>query len=127
MIEDFVLKEHILFSFLGVRHLDYEKIMVLSENQFAHLYLELMTEYKDKDGWWGVKGTPGCSECNKEISGPENLRRYYGLSLHPECFKKVYENGWIAKGMEKKYFDRVAKLSYNLSDLIEDKLTENDL
>jgi len=93
------------------RRFDYEKILSLSSDEFAEFYLKVMEEYRDKDGWWGKAGIPSCSECSQEISGPKELRRYYGLTLHPKCFEKIYEKEKDdQKGLIKFYWDRVVKL-----------------
>ena len=31
-----------------------------------------------------------CYDCKQEVDKPENLIRYFGLNLHPDCFKKTY-------------------------------------
>jgi hypothetical protein len=122
MIDDYVIKGHVLFSFPGLIHLDYEKILKLTDSKFAELYLELMTEYKEKNGWWGKGGVPRCSECNQVIPGPEYLRRYYGRSLHPDCFKKVYIRDGHDTGLIKQYWNRIFKLPDNIGDGLEKKL-----
>jgi hypothetical protein len=125
MIEDFVRNGNdVLFSMPGIRHLDYAKILKLSDSDFAALYLELMNEYRDKNGWWGKAGIPKCSECNKVIPGPENLRRYVGRSLDSYCFGDVFNKNrhFSDSELEKKYFDRVAKLPYDIKDLIKTTL-----
>lgn len=109
MLEKFILKPEIDTIGMGTRHLDYKKIEALSNTEFAQFYLELMREYRDKEGWWGRAGTPKCSECHTIISGPEELRRYNGISLHPACFRKVYAEDKKV-GATEKYFDRVAAL-----------------
>jgi len=63
MIEEFVVKNP-LFSFSGTRVLDTKRIVALSDEDFATLHLELMTEYRNKDGWWSDGNVPHCSECN---------------------------------------------------------------
>lgn len=97
--------------FLPGRVLDYKKIMALSDQDFARFYLELMEEYREKDGWWGEGGIPRCSECNRKISGPGELRRYCGASLHPRCFQAWYQrHGGDEKGIMKRFWERVFKL-----------------
>lgn len=108
MIEDFVVKGH---SMSYGRVLDYERIVGLSDNDFARLYLELMEEYRDKDGWWSNGKIPKCGECHSEISNPKQLRRYCGLSMHPSCFKQFYEREGNDKGIIKQYWQKVANLS----------------
>jgi len=114
MIEQFVLDPNkLIFAIPYVRNLDRERINALSDEDFAALYLELMTEYRDKNGWWS-KGKPvRCSECHQAITGPEGLRRYYGRTLDPECFKKAYEaerEDFADSPVMRRYWDRVAKL-----------------
>ncbi len=107
MIEDFVSKTPP--THLG-RYFDYERIIALSEDDFAKLYLELMAEYRDKDGWWSNGRIPKCNECRGVISGPEQLRRYHGLSMHPTCFKQFYKREGNEEGTMKQYWMRVANL-----------------
>ena len=112
MIEDFVIKEPLAFQF--GRALDYEKILALSDEDFARLYLELMTEYRDKDGWWSNGKIPTCSQCHTEIPGPKELRCYYGNSMDASCFREFYEREGSKDQHEskltKQYLERVAKL-----------------
>jgi hypothetical protein len=100
---------------------DYNKLLALPDDEFAEFYLKVMEEYRDKDGWWGRKGTPSCSECRNEISEPKELRRYYGASLHPECFNHVYKNYFLPNLRENnlkpgslisKYWERISKLNF---------------
>lgn len=109
MIEKFVIKDAVPTG-LPVRELDYEKIVKLSEEDFVALYLEMMEGYRNHNGWWGEAGTPSCSECREEINGPKNLRRYKGLSMHPDCFKRFYEEEENDGRLMKEYFGRVAEL-----------------
>lgn len=115
MIENFIIKEPLAFAF--GRSLDYEKIIAIPDEDFAGLYLELMSEYKDKDGWWSNEKIPKCSQCHAEISGPQDLRRYYGNSMHASCFKEFYEReGSKDQHQEKtmkRYWARVANLALN--------------
>jgi hypothetical protein len=108
-IDDFVLKDTLMFYFLG-RVLDYKKVVEASDDDFAKLYLELMNEYRDKDGWWSDSKIPKCYECHKIISSPEQLRRYHGLSMHPSCFKQYYAREEDDKGIMRKYWQRVVDL-----------------
>jgi hypothetical protein len=118
-INDFIDKNDAFIQAYGGRSWDYKKLLNLSDEEFAEFYLKNMEEYRDNDGWWEKQKAPFCSECHKEISGPKELRRYYGASLHPECFKKVYEQYFLPSGgkssLEKnslisKYLERVSKL-----------------
>lgn len=118
-INDFVDKNNKFIQAYGGRSWDYNKLLALPDKEFAEFYLKIMEEYKDFDGYWGEKGIPCCSECHKEISGPKELRRYYGASLHPGCFEKVYkedflpslrENNLKKSSLISKYFERVSKL-----------------
>jgi len=125
MIENFVLKSsQVMFSMPGIRHLDYKKILALPDSEFAALYFEFMNEYKEKDGWWGNAGIPSCSECQKNISGPEQLRRYHGRTLHPDCFKEVYSKDKFPSKdpLERRYFDRIANLPSNIKASIDANL-----
>jgi len=99
-----------------VNSLDYEKVAEISDEEFATLYLELMTEYEEKNQWWSKGKIPKCHECNLSITNPKKLRRYYGQSLHPNCFNVVYEREGIHEqesGLVKKYWERVSKLYYD--------------
>ena len=109
MIEEFLIDIPIPIG-LSIRSLNYNKIIKLNNKDFARLYLELMNEYRDKDGWWKKNNVPNCWECHEPIDNPKNLRRYYGQSLHPNCFKKVYKREGKEKSITKEYFDRVANL-----------------
>lgn len=92
--------------------LKYDKILAISDVDFADFYLQLMTVYKEKDGWWGKQGVPKCWTCHEEIESPKDLRRYCGQSHHPVCFGEMWKKErktqkWVEM---RKYFDRVAKL-----------------
>jgi hypothetical protein len=52
-IEQFVLKGPLVYPLIG-RALDYKKLIAASDEVFARFYLELMEEYKHKNGWWSV-------------------------------------------------------------------------
>ena len=98
-------------TMLPVRNFDHKKIVALSNQEFAIFYGELMNEYRDKDGWWKNGRIPECDTCHQVIPRPSQLRRYQGRSLHPECFKKVYEKEKDTfKGVEREYFDKVANV-----------------
>ena len=108
-------------SSFPVRMMNYQKVFALSDRDFSEFYLKLMEEYRDKDGWWGERGTPYCSKCNEEISSPKDLRRYCGRSLHPNCFSEEMQsenvkNSLLRNKTMKKYFERVAKLDLSLLD-----------
>ncbi len=110
LIETFVIKGPVIFGVPGIRNLDQRRINQLPDEEFAQLYLGLMEEYKN-DGFWADGRLPKCSECGMEIAGPTELRRFYGRSLHPECFCKVYSRERKDnKGIERKYLERVTKL-----------------
>jgi hypothetical protein len=100
------------FPFCGT--LDYRRLLKLSDIDFTEFYLNLMEEYRDKDGWWkDEKNLPHCSKCNEVISGPRDLRRLAGRSLHPLCLVeeiKIEDK----KGLEKKYWERVLKVDFSL-------------
>ena len=108
MLDDYVLKGPNRFPG-GGRALDYEKIVKVSDEDFAQLYLELMSELGEDNGWWEDGKIPKCSECNKVISSPEQLRLYHGLSMHPSCFKS-YEIEETDTQVMAKYWQRVADL-----------------
>lgn len=113
MIEQFVIPpSKLFFAMPGTRNLDYARIAELSDEDFAKLYLELMTEYKDKNGWWSPDKIPHCGVCHRVITGPAELRRYHGRTLDPTCFKEVYaeERKDFDGSPMQKYWDRVANL-----------------
>ena len=114
MIEEFLIKDPINVG-VSIRQINYKKIITLSDEDFAKLFLEFMTEYRDKDGFWKEGKVPRCSECSAVIDSPGNLRRYYGLSLHPVCFKKVYEKYGEEDPVMRKYWERVANLVFSLN------------
>ena len=114
-LDDFVDKNDAFVRAYGERAWNYKKLLTLSNEEFAEFYLKSMEEYKDLDGLWKDGKVPSCSECHREISEPKQLRRYYGASLHPECFEKVYEQYFLpsvgkSSKVIVKYFERVAKL-----------------
>ena len=72
--------------------IDYQKVMELNDGEFAQLHLELMTEYKTQDGWWGEgEQIPTCRKCNGVVEGPEHLVRYHGMNMHHSCFKSFWK------------------------------------
>ena len=107
MIEDFIIPKAHTFG-LPIRAIDYKRIVELPDDNFALLYLELMSEYPLEENGKVRK----CFECLKPISSVYDLRRFYGQSLHPECYRNVYE-GWDKVGISeinKKFFERVLEL-----------------
>jgi len=91
--------------------LDLSGLVALSDPDFALAYLELMSQYRDKDGWWTKDKIPHCGSCHAIIPGPEALRRYHGQTLDSACFKKVYEaDNTHRTDVEKLYWNRVAQL-----------------
>jgi hypothetical protein len=109
--KDFEITDAIFSGGLHLKFLDYSKVLALSDEDFAEFYLARMTEYKTKDGWWSKGKIPYCSECQQPIKGAKDLRRLYGRSLHPDCFRKVYRER-VSQETEivKQYWDRVASL-----------------
>ena len=115
ILEKVILTHGDFSTGLRTRNINHEKVIALSDNDFQQFYLELMTEYKTKDGWWNPDNSesiPQCSNCRKIISGPEQLRRYHGNSLHPNCFREEWakEGGSYNNHALKRYFDRIAQL-----------------
>lgn len=97
--------------------LDYAKLIAAPQEEFAAFYLQSMENFKEKGGFWSDGHIPVCSECSHRISGPSEMRRYYGRSLHPQCFslarnkidpeqKRRYEPNADVK----RYLDRVERL-----------------
>jgi len=109
-LDDLLWKEPTVWQPPSGRNWNYEKIVALSRDEFAEFYFALMAEYRDDDKWW-EKGHVICKECHQEIPGPEKLRRFYGNTLDPTCFLKVYlrERDNI-EGVMQKYWDKVASL-----------------
>ena len=108
-ISDFLVQSDIGIG-LPVASFDFKKIMELSEKDFSDFYFRLMEGYK-KDGWWqSEQSTPKCVECRMAIASPKELRRYKGLSMHPECFRRYYSREDCNEGIESRYFKRVADL-----------------
>ncbi len=106
-----ILTDMSVFSELGI-----EETMKLPDDEFALLYRIRMQAYKDIDKWWSSPDrVPKCSRCNKEISGPKDLRRIAGASYHPKCFKEQLEGEkQKLRGKEPylPYFERAAKLEF---------------
>lgn len=107
-----VIVQNTTLTGVSTRTIDWDVVLNFPDKKFEQYYLELMTEYRDKNGYWTKRKIP-CDNCHQIISGPEQLRRYYGRSLHPICFKEE----WKKERLEKKeptlvaYFDRVAQLT----------------
>ncbi|MEK6828950.1 MAG: hypothetical protein AABY15_02405 [Nanoarchaeota archaeon] len=94
------------------QRLNHLKIMQLNDEEFAQFYLELMTEYKTNDGWWTNGKISHCINCHRFIEGPEQLRRYYGMTLDADCFRKEWKKQRReSTGLNQQYWDRVAQLS----------------
>jgi hypothetical protein len=110
-LDDFLIKGQSSVSGIG-RLFDYQKIVKLPDKDFAGFYLALMTEYRDKEGWWSEGKIPKCGRCSKEISGPAQLRRYYGRSLDPDCFVIEYQKDSYKDDsrLMRQFWERVAKL-----------------
>ena len=109
MLENLIIKSPSSLNAYGSA-LNYNKIVGLSESDLSTFYLELMNEYEVKSGWWTGKKIPKCNECSTVISGPGALRRYKGISMHPECFKKYYSKNGDDEGIMKDYWLRIANL-----------------
>ncbi len=87
-----------LTDFMGFLIPDVKRLEQLSLEDFAEYYFGEMRGY---DYWKkGVK--PKCFHCMEFIEKPEELRRYYGNNLHPECFSLVF----IAEYEDMSKFDR---------------------
>jgi hypothetical protein len=98
-------------KFFFTHGVDYHKIVSMSDDEFSKYYLEKMSEYKEKDGWWSEGKVPACFDCNEVIQGPKDLRRFYGQCLHADCFKEYYESvKFLESGIRRLYWDRVAAL-----------------
>jgi len=115
ILEKVILSPGDFSTGLRTRKINHEKVLALSDNDFEQFYLELMTEYKTKEGWWNLDNSesiPQCDNCHKIIPNPESLRRYHGNSLHPNCFREEWakERGTYNNSILKRYFDRIAAL-----------------
>lgn len=94
--------------------LNHAKIMGLNDKEFAQLHLELMMEYREKDGWWIRAGIPNCSNCKEAVPCPEQLVRYHGRTLHHLCFREEWKKERQRyAGSEQKYWDRISRLPLN--------------
>lgn len=97
-----------------IRDLSESDLMDLPDDEFALYYRNKMQEYKDSDGWWSSKDRiPECAKCHEQISGPKDLRRMAGMSLHPDCFKAQLSE-YIEENKTSEYyilyFERVSQL-----------------
>ena len=108
--EDFVKIGPAFLGGASGRNLDYEKMAELPMDDFDDLYRQLMSVYRDEDGWWANGKFPRCSQCGNQISGPERLRRYYGRTLDPICFRVTHRLNRDKEGEMQRYWDRVAEL-----------------
>jgi hypothetical protein len=117
-IDDFVLDNQRLIFAIG-RVYDYDKLLALSDADFADFYLQTMDRYRTLDGWWNPNKVPKCFECHAVIPGPDQLRRYAGASLHAgDCFK-----AWYLKNRDegespiiRKYWERVMAIPLSSVD-----------
>ena len=101
------------FPFVG--RINYSEVIKFSDKDFAEFYYGLMKEYQDKDDWWADKeNIPPCNRCYNEISGPKDLRRLAGRTLHPNCFSEEMNLRKIKNPLEKKYWERVLKVNLSL-------------
>lgn len=94
----------------GMPTLDVSRLMELSDKEFRKWRLEDMGTFIVSH--YNFSGHyPFCSECGVELRKPENLIRYFGASLNPDCFKEVYSKArdQLSEN-EQKYFDRVEGL-----------------
>jgi hypothetical protein len=88
----------------------FEKMITLSDNEFAQHYLALMSTFKVTEGWWINGNNPIC-ECGEAILSPKELRMYGDNPYHPECFKRVYEKDRRQDSdLMKRYWTKVLKL-----------------
>jgi len=112
----------------GFRRFNYRRLLGLSDEEFAERYLGEMTRYFYEHGRemlqrevdmikMGIKeGLEifGCFDCHLPIESPRDLRRYYGNSLHHDCFVKRLEKDKSPGGHRRdttfRYWERVAKL-----------------
>ena len=108
-VEDFVVENKM--GVPGTTRKNYDALSKLSNTEFKEFHLQLMMRYKESDGWWSTAGTPRCSNCSLIIPGPESLRRLVGMTLDPECFRKLWpEQRRYTKGEARAYFDRISAI-----------------
>jgi len=99
-------EEYLLNAFSEV-FFELEELAKMPDNEFAKWYLEKMRIR------WNEKEMPKCCDCYKQIEKPEDLRIYYGLKLHADCFKKSYALERLKKTeTSRAYWDKVANLSF---------------
>lgn len=110
ILEKVTLSEQERKFMLMPPRLNYSKIDKLDDDEFIQLHLELMTEYKTQDGWWSKNKIPHCISCNLVIPGPEQMVRYHGRTLHPDCFREEWEHEKKEYPRFRKYWDRIARL-----------------
>ena len=90
----------------GLPQLDVESLVKLSEQEFADWYLATMSTY-----FTTSTPAPRCWNCSTSIEIPTDFRRYYGRSLHAQCFATEYiaERDSLIK-RDRDYFDLVARI-----------------
>lgn len=89
----------------------FEKAVRMPSQEFADIYLKLMTTFKDIDNWWSEGNIPSCAYCGEEISGPKQLRMYEDDPYHACCFKEVYSEINQSELM-KRYWNKVLNLEF---------------
>lgn len=118
--------------------LDWKKIENLPEEEFVERYVGEMTRYFYEHGERVLREERSlrkighheglrpvcCSDCHGLISGPSDMRRYYGATLHGDCLAKRWENDrrehvkreGNRRGGTVRYWDRLIKLNSRISD-----------
>ena len=106
-VRNFIIENRHL-GLAGTASLDYDGLRKLSDEEFEEFYRENMNRY---DCWeQGIK--PQRFRCHESIESPEQMRRYIGQTLHPDCFRQTWEEE-RKKEINKnrmEYFDRVASI-----------------
>lgn len=99
---DFLIKDY-----MGLTHPNPAALETLTAEQFKNWYTEQMKQY---DCWKEGK-PPLCGECFEQIGSPEQMRRYNGRTLHPDCFKEVYGKQREGESEHsRRYLDLVARI-----------------
>ncbi len=100
------MRKYIITDSLGRTAWNLEDLEKLSPKEFGRWYVKLMEE----SDWWDLSINPKCNGCHKEIEGPKEMRKYFGQSLHPDCFLEVFKADKNIDAHNKRYFNMVAEM-----------------
>ncbi|HII71218.1 TPA: hypothetical protein HA265_00505 [Candidatus Woesearchaeota archaeon] len=104
-----IFADHVAKHLPELHDFSFENMLVISDDEFAGLYLTLMETLTVSRRWWVGGNTPPCSSCGREITGPGNLRMYHDNPYHPGCFRQVYDEK-DESDLMKRYWTRVLAL-----------------